>query len=186
MPPKKKVSHEKMSGLPGLDLGEIERVLAFMCQHNLEQFEFSLGDLHIALKRGSAGPGHALPVPSQVRRQSRRPRAGKRRNPLPASDEAAPAAPAAPADEHIIKSPIVGTFYASPSPDAPVFVKMGDHVSKGQVVCIVEAMKLMNEIEADVAGTVARFLVENNQPVEYGQPLFAIRTAKGKPSLAPA
>jgi acetyl-CoA carboxylase biotin carboxyl carrier protein len=179
MPPKKKVAHEKMSGLPGLDLGEIERVLAFMCQHNLEQFEFSLGDLHIALKRGSAGPGHALPLlPSGTPAVAAA--SGESVEPATAPTKSAPAAPAAPADEHIIKSPIVGTFYASPSPDAPVFVKIGDHVSKGQVVCIVEAMKLMNEIESDVAGTVARFLVENNQPVEYGQPLFAIRTTKGK------
>jgi acetyl-CoA carboxylase biotin carboxyl carrier protein len=179
MPPKKKVAHEKMSGLPGLDLGEIERVLAFMCQHNLEQFEFSLGDLHIALKRGSAGPGHALPLlPSGMPAVAAA--SGESVEPATAPTKSAPAAPVAPADEHIIKSPIVGTFYASPSPDAPVFVKIGDHVSKGQVVCIVEAMKLMNEIESDVAGTVARFLVENNQPVEYGQPLFAIRTTKGK------
>ncbi len=179
MPLKKKVTHEKMSGLPGLDLGEIERVLAFMCQHNLEQFEFSLGDLHIALKRGSAGPGHALPVLSPGTPAVAAAAAGGV-EPAPAATKTAAAAPVAPADEHIIKSPIVGTFYSSPSPDAPVFVKIGDHVSKGQVVCIVEAMKLMNEIESDVAGTVARFLVENNQPVEYGQALFAIRTANGK------
>jgi acetyl-CoA carboxylase biotin carboxyl carrier protein len=128
MPPKKKASHEKMSGLPGLDLGEIERVLAFMCQHNLEQFEFSLGDLHIALKRGSAGSGHALPVPSSGT-PAVPAAAAESAEPASAPTKAAPAASVAPPDEHIIKSPIVGTFYASPSPDAPAFVKVGDHVS---------------------------------------------------------
>jgi len=93
--------------------------------------------------------------------------------------EAAPAAAAtsgaAPVDSHVIKSPIVGTFYASPSPDAEPFVRVGDRVRVGQVMCIVEAMKLMNEIESDVAGTVLTIYPRNAQPVEYGEPLFAIR-----------
>jgi acetyl-CoA carboxylase biotin carboxyl carrier protein len=76
---------------------------------------------------------------------------------------------------HIVKSPIVGTFYESPSPGAQAFVKAGDEVENGQVLCIVEAMKLMNEIESDAAGEIVRRLVANGQPVEYGQPLFAIR-----------
>ena len=76
---------------------------------------------------------------------------------------------------HIVKSPIVGTFYESPSPGAAAFVKIGDEVENGQVLCIVEAMKLMNEIEADAAGEVVKRLVTNGQPVEYGQPLFALR-----------
>jgi acetyl-CoA carboxylase biotin carboxyl carrier protein len=81
---------------------------------------------------------------------------------------------------HIIKSPIVGTFYAAASPEAQPFVKVGDAVQEGKVVCIVEAMKLMNEIEADVSGDIVRVLVENGQPVEYGQPLFAVRPTKSK------
>ena len=79
------------------------------------------------------------------------------------------------ADLHIVKSPIVGTFFESPSPGAPAFVKIGDQVEDGQVLCIVEAMKLMNEIEADAAGEIVKRLVANGQPVEYGQPLFALR-----------
>ena len=78
-------------------------------------------------------------------------------------------------DQHIIKSPIVGTFYAGASPEAGPFVKVGDRVEAGQTVCIIEAMKLMNEIEADISGEVVRVLVENGQPVEYGEPLFALR-----------
>ena len=87
------------------------------------------------------------------------------------------AAPAAPAEEvlHEVKSPIVGTFYESPSPGAAAFVKIGDQVEVGQVLCIVEAMKLMNEIESDVAGEVVKRIAASGQPVEYGQPLFAIR-----------
>ena len=87
------------------------------------------------------------------------------------------AAPAPPAEEtlHIVKSPIVGTFYEAPAPGSPPFVKPGDVVQAGQVLCIIEAMKLMNEIEADVGGEVVKRLAANNQPVEYGQPLFAIR-----------
>jgi acetyl-CoA carboxylase biotin carboxyl carrier protein len=80
----------------------------------------------------------------------------------------------------MVKSPIVGTFYGSPSPGSDVFVKVGSHVETGQVLCIVEAMKLMNEIEADAAGEVVRIFVENGQPVEYGQPLFGIRTSRNK------
>ena len=76
---------------------------------------------------------------------------------------------------HIVKSPIVGTLYESPSPGSPPFVKVGDTVEAGQVLCIIEAMKLMNEIESDVAGEVVKKLAANGQPVEYGQPLFAIR-----------
>jgi acetyl-CoA carboxylase biotin carboxyl carrier protein len=93
---------------------------------------------------------------------------------------AAPAAaevptPAAASDLHVVTSPIVGTFYASPSPDSPAFVKVGDRVRKGQVLCIVEAMKLMNEIESDVDGVVAEIHPKNAQPVEYGEPLFGVR-----------
>jgi acetyl-CoA carboxylase biotin carboxyl carrier protein len=77
---------------------------------------------------------------------------------------------------HLVKSPIVGTYYGSPSPGASPFVAPGDHVEKGQVICIVEAMKLMNEIESDAAGEIVKCLVTNGQPIEYGQPLFVIRT----------
>jgi acetyl-CoA carboxylase biotin carboxyl carrier protein len=85
------------------------------------------------------------------------------------------AAPAPAASEHIVKSPIVGTFYESPKPGDPPFVKVGDSVEPGQVVCIIESMKLMNEIESEIAGTVVAKLMETGRPVEYGEALFAIR-----------
>ena len=93
-----------------------------------------------------------------------------------AAPAAAPPAAAAPAEPtgHALKSPMVGTFYRAPSPGAPSFAEVGQAVSKGQTLCIIEAMKLLNEIESDVAGTIKAILVENGQPVEYGQPLFLI------------
>ena len=97
-----------------------------------------------------------------------------------AASVSAASAPAPAADEHIIKSPIVGTFYAGASPEAGPFVRAGDFVEAGQTVCIIEAMKLMNEIEADIGGEVVRVLIENGQPVEYGEPLFALRPAGKK------
>jgi acetyl-CoA carboxylase biotin carboxyl carrier protein len=94
----------------------------------------------------------------------------------PAAPSAAPSAPAAVVDDkaHVVTSPFVGTFYRKPNPDSPAYITLNDKVDKGQVLCIVEAMKLMNEIEADVAGTVTAILVEDGQAVEYGQPLFKI------------
>ena len=170
MAAKKKKTNGSSTGLPGLDISEIERLLAFMQKHNLEQFEFSRGDFRVALKRGWDGgsaPAPARPAPSSG--------ASSRSADAPA----APAPSAAPAETaHIIKSPIVGTFFSAAGPDSPPFVKPGDHVKAGQVVCIVEAMKLMNEIEADVAGVIVKALVDNAQPVEYGQPLFSIKPDK--------
>ncbi len=113
---------------------------------------------------GSAGPLHAPAAPAAAAPPS----------PLPA----APAAPAGPpAGSHVLTSPIVGTFYRSSSPDAPPFVEIGARVKKGQVLCIIEAMKLMNEIESDVDGTVAEIYPQNAQAVEFGEPLFAIKTS---------
>jgi acetyl-CoA carboxylase biotin carboxyl carrier protein len=107
-------------------------------------------------------PGHAATVPHLA---------------AAAPADTAPAAAPAPAEEkhHIVKSPIVGTFYESPSPGAPPFVKVGDTVEAGQILCIVEAMKLMNEIESDAAGVVVERIAQSGHPVEYGQPLFAIK-----------
>ena len=98
--------------------------------------------------------------------------------PVPAAAPSQAAAPAAAGNDdktHTIMSPIVGTFYRAPSPDADAFVQVGQHVNAGDTLCIVEAMKLMNEIESDVSGTVVKILVENSQPVEYNQPMFVIK-----------
>ena len=174
--------------VPGVDLGQLERLLSFMSEHGLEEFEYAHGDLRIRLKKAIpqqvAAPVLALPMAQSAAPQGVPAQAQPNTAPQPApqagSGASQPAPPAA-ADEHIIKSPIVGTFYAGPSPDAGPFVRAGDIVEAGRTVCIIEAMKLMNEIEADISGEVVRVLVENGQPVEYGEPLFALRpTGKKK------
>jgi acetyl-CoA carboxylase biotin carboxyl carrier protein len=175
--------------VPGVDLGQLERLLSFMSEHGLEEFEYAHGELRIRLKKAvtqpATAPVLALPVAHVAAPQlipAQPPSVAPQTAAQTGSEPAQPAPGATPAaDEHLIKSPIVGTFYAGPSPDAGPFVKVGDHVEAGQTVCIIEAMKLMNEIEADIGGEVARVLVENAQPVEYGEPLFALRpTGKKK------
>jgi acetyl-CoA carboxylase biotin carboxyl carrier protein len=166
--------------VPRADLSEVARILEFMAEHGLEEFEYRRDDLHVHLKRqapaASASPVSIVAAPA--------PRSASGGHSVSSAPVAAPPAAAAPPSTglenlHLVKSPIVGTFYASPSPDAPPFVKPGDVVKRGQALCIVEAMKLMNEIEADEDGEVVRQLVENGQPVEYGQPLFALRLLAG-------
>ena len=155
-----------------------------MTEHNLEEFEYSRGDLRIRLRKPSAGVvlqsrttyAPEIIVPGGT---------GEGGVSAPASSSAASGAAGAegrPAKEdlHLIKSPIVGTFYGAPSPGAEAFVKVGSHVESGQTLCIVEAMKLMNEIESDASGEIIRVYVENGQPVEYGQPLFGIRPSRKK------
>jgi acetyl-CoA carboxylase biotin carboxyl carrier protein len=174
----KKTAEASDPDIPGVDLNQVERVLEFMAGHNLEEFEYSQGDFHIRLKRAVAGRA-AAPVyhASDVSHDSAPSLATTASSAVPT----APAPAAAPKEElHVVKSPIVGTFYLAPGPDAPPFCKVGDTIQAGQVVCIVEAMKLMNEIEADMAGEIVGVLAENGQPVEYGQSLFAIRPAKKK------
>jgi acetyl-CoA carboxylase biotin carboxyl carrier protein len=171
----------------GVDLEQLERLFSFMSEHGLEEFEYSRGDLKIRLKKAGANQGPA-PVPAAPATQAAPSPSGVAPAPAAGAAQAAAATavsqvapPAAAADEHVIKSPIVGTFYAGPSPEAGPFVRVGDFVDAGQTVCIVEAMKLMNEIEADISGEVTRVFVENAQPVEYGEPLFALRpTGKKK------
>lgn len=174
MASKNKKTHAPEPGLPGLDMAEVERLLAFMNKHGLAEFEFSRGDLKIALKRAGTSPvgsGPARPLAGPPAGAAPVAVAG----PAEASAGAAHAPTGVAEDLHVIKSPIVGTFFTAAGPDSPPFAKVGDKVKAGQVICIVEAMKLMNEIESDVSGVVVRALVENAQPVEYGQPLFAIR-----------
>jgi acetyl-CoA carboxylase biotin carboxyl carrier protein len=163
------------------DIEDLRQLIEFLKQHGVAEFDVDRGDLKIRLKFNppESGPAglHEL--------------AGLLRSAAPAGAPLAPAAthhaaPAAPAAEtpasteeelHLVKSPIVGTFYGSPSPGASPFVSPGDHVAKGQVICIVEAMKLMNEIESDASGEIVRCLVTNGQAIEFGQPLYEIKTA---------
>ena len=161
------------------EIEQIEQLLRFMSEHNLEEFEYSRGDLRIRLRKPSTNVVLSAPrmmstpeiiVPGLI-----------------SSEQASTGAGSAPAREgrtqddlYLVKSPIVGTYYDAPSPGAEPFVKVGAHVDAGSTMCIVEAMKLMNEIESDISGEVLRIFVENGQPVEYGQPLFGIRPSRKK------
>ncbi len=141
--------------------------------HNLSELIVDTKETTLTIRRGGAMPmAVAMPAAMPMPMHAPAPMAH-----VAAAPAAAPAAAApAPVDDksHVVTSPFVGTFYRKPNPDSPVYVSVGDKVDKGQVLCIVEAMKLMNEIEADVAGTVTAILVEDGAPVEYGQPLFKI------------
>jgi len=158
----------------GVNLAEIERLLSFMQSHDLEELEYQHGSLHVRLKKASTAPvGAARPKPQYA--AAPQASAGSVAEPAAPSTASSPAPSLGSDNVHTIKSPIVGTFYASPSPEAEAFVAVGASVEAGQVLCIIEAMKLMNEIESDVAGEVVRIHAENGKPVEYGAPLFDIR-----------
>ena len=161
-----------------VNLDELRELITLMRDNGLAELELEREEFRVRLRR-DFGPAPAYqsaettqPVPAPVS--------------APAPAPAAPAAPTHPGaqatteasqdqDLHIIPSPIVGTFYRSPSPTADAFVKIGSNVEPDSVVCIIEAMKLMNEIQAETSGEVVKIYVENGQPVEYGQPLFGIR-----------
>ena len=158
---------------------ELKELVEFLIEKDIAEFELERGDVKVRIKRGAehsadardtryfvtASAPPATPDPGVAPAAS-----------LPAPPPAPPqAAPPAEESLHMVRSPIVGTFYEAPSPGAPPFVKPGDVVETGQVLCIVEAMKLMNEIESDFSGEIVKKLVANGQPIEYGQELFAIR-----------
>ncbi|MGD0941432.1 MAG: acetyl-CoA carboxylase biotin carboxyl carrier protein [Terracidiphilus sp.] len=158
------------------DIEDLKQLIEFLKQYQVAEFDLDRGDLKIRLKfnppespvglgdlaRAVAAAAPAVKAPAAV-----------------VSSEPVAAAPID-ADEvglHIVKAPLVGTFYSSPAPGAEQFVSPGDRVTKGQVIGIVEAMKLMNEIESDAAGEIVKCLVSSGQPVEYGQPLYSIRVS---------
>lgn len=158
------------------DLDRIKELIEIMKDNELVELEIKHGDDKIFLKRSQpqvAVGGAVTAVPTVG--QNTIPTAQAAAQPPPT--EPKPAAPEAQAEEHLveIKSPIVGTFYATPSPDSEPFVELGSDVSAQTVVCIVEAMKVMNEIKAETSGTIAEILVKNGQAVEYGQLLFKVR-----------
>ena len=154
---------------------ELKELIEFIIEKGIAEFELERGDVKVKIKRASEGA--AYPDTRYVAVQPAVAMAVPAAAPAPVSAETLAAPSEAKADEglQIVRSPIVGTFYEAPSPGSPPFVKVGDQLEVGQVLCIVEAMKLMNEIECDVAGELVRKLVSNGQPIEYGQELFAIR-----------
>jgi acetyl-CoA carboxylase biotin carboxyl carrier protein len=158
---------------------ELKELIEFLIEKDIAEFELERGDVKVRIKRGAEHVAPAPPVTHVAVHTGAGSAPDVAAIPVPASGSVVSAAPApAPAVEpglHTVHSPIVGTFYECPSPGSPPFVKVGDTVAIGQILCIVEAMKLMNEIEADVAGEIVKKLVANGQPIEYGQELFVIR-----------
>jgi acetyl-CoA carboxylase biotin carboxyl carrier protein len=157
---------------------ELKELIEFLIEKDIAEFELERGDVKVRIKRaGEHGISMLAPAMPQVVVQSVPTPAPVLASAAtgPGQAASAPATPAAEEGLHTVKSPIVGTFYESPSPGSPPFVKAGDVVEAGQVLCIIEAMKLMNEIEADAGGEIVKRLVNNGQPIEYGQDLFTIR-----------
>jgi acetyl-CoA carboxylase biotin carboxyl carrier protein len=149
-----------------MDLRKLKKLIDLVQESGIAELEITEGEEKVRILRVGHGGTTMVAMPQ----------ASASPVPAPAPVAAAPAAAAAPEkiEGHIVKSPMVGTFYRSPSPGAKVFVEVGDKVSPGDTLCIIEAMKLLNEIEADQGGTIKEAYVENGQPVEYGEPLFLI------------
>ena len=165
-----------------MTVDEIKELIQVVSETGIAELEVQRGENRVRIRRATAPQPQEFVLPADPMLTHVAPHVGQHVPPSlsqaggvhPASLPAAPAAAEA-ADRAYVKSPIVGTFYGSPSPEAPPFVKVGDRVSPGQVLCIIESMKLMNEIEADMTGVVESKLVQNGQPVEYGEALFGIR-----------
>jgi acetyl-CoA carboxylase biotin carboxyl carrier protein len=152
-----------------MDFDEIKQILALVKEHELAEFELAHQDFKIRIRKDAAVPA-LVTAPIQVAAVA----------PAASAAVPAPAAPAAPAVEEgdelaVVKSPIVGTYYHAPEPGAPAYAVVGDTVRKGQVLCIIEAMKLMNEIESEYDGEIVKAYVENGKPVQFGERLFAIK-----------
>jgi acetyl-CoA carboxylase biotin carboxyl carrier protein len=150
-----------------MDLRKLKKLIDLVEESGIAELEITEGEEKVKIVKGggvSLTPAASAPPPSPAAAPA----------PEAKPSAAAPAAAETSPEGHVVKSPMVGTFYRAASPDAKPFVEVGEVVKEGQTICIVEAMKLMNEIEADASGTVKAILVENGQPVEYGQPLFVI------------
>jgi acetyl-CoA carboxylase biotin carboxyl carrier protein len=161
-----------------MNLDDVKQILELVKEHDLSEFELEHEGLKIRVRKDARGrfvpevaaiPHH--PAPALLSTGQHAP------SPVPAPAPAAMVPPDESAEFAIVKSPIVGTFYRSPEPGAPSFIEVGAQVKKGQVLCIIEAMKLMNEIESEYDGEVAKVYVENGQPVQYGERLFAIKAS---------
>ena len=154
-----------------MDLRKLKKLIDLVQESGIGDIEITEGEEKVRICRQAPGVAPMMMAAPGMQPMQYAAGAG-----MPAAAPAAAPAPAAPPEPkgHQLKSPMVGTFYRAPSPGAPPFIEVGQQVTKGQTLCIIEAMKLLNEIESDATGTVKAVLVENGQPVEYGQPLFTI------------
>jgi acetyl-CoA carboxylase biotin carboxyl carrier protein len=159
-----------------LDISDLKEILRILEAQDITEFELEQDGVKLRVCRSSgSAAGAVAAVTSHLASAPAAPGATILPGAPPAPEAAAPAEP--PANGTLVKSPIVGTFYRAPDPNSPPFVSVGDRVKVGQVLCIIEAMKLMNEIEAEMAGEVLKIHPENGQPVQYGDPLFTVRPA---------
>jgi acetyl-CoA carboxylase biotin carboxyl carrier protein len=157
-----------------MDLRKLKTLIDLVAESGISELEITEGDGKVRIVKGPVGMPMAYPTHMMMAPPPAAAPAAPAHAAAPAAAAAPPPeAPAAPSG-HVVKSPMVGTFYRSGNPNSPPFVEVGTAVKEGQTLCIIEAMKLMNEIDSDRAGTVKAVLVENGQPVEYGQPLFVI------------
>ncbi len=150
-----------------MNIKEIKELLDLMQEHQIASLEFEKGDVKLKLNKNVGSV-----VSMEATRMMAMPQQAAA---LPAAAPAAPAAPVNDPNVVAVKSPMVGTYYSSPAPDQPQYVKVGQTVKAGDVLCIVEAMKLMNEIKAEISGVVTEILIENGQPIEYDQPILKIK-----------
>ncbi len=158
-----------------MDLRSIRKLLEIVQSHDISEIEIKEGDTNIRITKNKEPVIMQAPA-QQVVQAAPAPAAApaQPQTAAPAAESSAPAPAAAEESGFVVKSPMVGTFYAAPAPDADPFVQVGDHVNVGDTLCIIEAMKIMNPIEAEVSGTIKKILVQNAEPVEFGQPLFII------------
>jgi len=157
-----------------MDLRKLKTLIDLVAESDIAELEVTEGESKVRIVKSSAMAQNQMVMmqPQAIPQYHAAPAAAPVA--APAAAAAAPAAAAAEPTGHVVKSPMVGTFYRSSAPGAAAFVEVGQTVKEGDTLCIIEAMKLLNEIDADKAGTITQILVENGQPVEYGQPLFVI------------
>lgn len=159
-----------------MDLKEIQNLIKFVAKSGASEVKLEMEDVKITIKTGSDSETtivQQIPVSQQIPQQAAP--VAQQAQAQPAAAEATTTSPAADNSKYItIKSPIIGTFYRKPSPDKPLFVEVGQSIAEGDVLCIIEAMKLFNEIESEVSGTIVKILVDDSSPVEFDQPLFLV------------
>ena len=162
-----------------MDLNQLKQILDLVRAHDLAEFEIEHDGLRLKIRKDAAGVPAVVTAAHAPSAPAAPPPAASASSAPTATASGATAADATEAEVElaVVKSPIVGTFYRSPEPGAPPFVEIGSQVKKGQVLCIIEAMKLMNEIDSEYDGEIVNIYVENGQPVQYGERLFAVRTA---------
>jgi acetyl-CoA carboxylase biotin carboxyl carrier protein len=161
-----------------MDIRKIKKLIELLEESGVAEIEIKEGEESVRIARQSPAGSHAHPAPvtHSAPAAGHKAAAGSARpaaSPGPAADEA-PGGPVAGEGEHVVTAPMVGTYYNAPAPGAKPFVEIGDQIQAGQVLCVIEAMKMMNQIESEIAGRVRAILINNGEPVEFGQPLFIL------------